>query len=202
MISARKPINNAEFFRMPGDVMKKIVFFVLGPDRPGIIASISRVLFEQGCTLEDVSQTILQGEFISIFIVSIKDSSDGDRLLAALREKLAPLGLVAHMKTMGDYEPSQQSGESFIITTVGPDKPGLIAGMTEILAHHGINITNLKAVSRIEQKPPHYITIYEVDIPKETDFHCFRAALQGRAKELGLDCNMQHREIFEQVNQV
>jgi glycine cleavage system transcriptional repressor len=183
--------------------MKKIVLFVLGPDGPGIIASISKVLFGQGCNLEDVTQTILQNEFICIFIISVPDSADENDLLDALRTKLEPLGLFAYLKSMAPNEPSQQqSGESFVITTVGPDRPGLIAGMTDVIARHHVNITNLKAVSRVERKPPEYVTIYEVDIPPSTDFTGFRAALQSRALELGLDVNLQHREIFEKIYQV
>lgn len=183
--------------------MKKIVVFVLGPDRPGIIATISRVLFEQGCNLEDVSQTILQREFISIFIASMKDPGDENSVLAALQAQLGPLGLFVHLKTMQGAEPEQQPvSESFVITTVGPDRPGLIAGMSEVLARYNVNITNLKAVSRVHHKPPHYITIYEVDIPPTTDFHVFRTALYDRAQELGLDVNLQHREIFEQIHRV
>jgi glycine cleavage system transcriptional repressor len=183
--------------------MKKIVLFVLGPDRPGIIASISKVLFELNCNLEDVSQTILQGEFISIVIASIKASEDDQAVLTALRIQLEPFGLFVHIKKMRGSEPLiDHPGESFVITTVGPDRPGLIAGISEVLAHYSINITNLKAVSRVDQQPPHYITIYEVDIPPAIDFHIFRTDLYKRAQELDLDINLQHREIFEKINQV
>ncbi len=183
--------------------MKKIVLFVLGPDRPGIIATISKVLFESDCNLEDVSQTILQREFISIVIASLNESADEKIVLEELRSHLEPLGLYVHLKTMsGSPVLPQHVGESFVITTVGPDRPGLIAGISEVLARHNINIANLKAVSRVDQQPPHYITIYEVDIPPFTDFHEFRTALYARAKELTLDINLQHREIFEQIHQV
>jgi glycine cleavage system transcriptional repressor len=186
-----------------GDVMKKIVLFVLGPDGPGIIASISKVLVEQKCNLEDVSQTILQQQFISIFIVSMEDSTDENELLSALRSKLEPFGLVAHLKSMQAQGHSQQQAcESFVVTTVGPDRPGLIAGMTGVIARYGVNIINLKAVSRSERRPPDYVTIYEVDIPPSSDFKSFRAALQAKAQELGLDVNLQHREIFERIYQV
>ena len=183
--------------------MKKIVLFVLGPDRPGIISSISRVLFEHSCNLEDVSQTILQGEFISIIIASLEDCADEETVLSELRTHLEPLGLYVHMKKMCGVESlPEHIGESFVITTVGPDRPGLIAGISGVLAGHKVNITNLKAVSRIDQHPPHYITIYEVDIPSSADFQQFRTALYAKAKELSLDINLQHRDIFEQIHQV
>jgi glycine cleavage system transcriptional repressor len=183
--------------------MKKIVLFVLGPDGPGIIATISKALFEHGCNLEDVSQTILQGEFISIFIVTMEDSGDENELLAVLRAKLGPLGLFAHMKTIEAGALSQQpSGESFVVTTIGPDRPGLISGITEVIARHNVNIINLKAVARFERIPPEYITIYEVDIPPSADFNSFRSDLQVKARELDLDVNLQHRGIFERINRV
>ena len=39
-------------------IMKKIVVSVLGQDRPGIIAAITRVLYQTDCNIENVSQTI------------------------------------------------------------------------------------------------------------------------------------------------
>ncbi|MGD2000724.1 MAG: ACT domain-containing protein, partial [Desulfobacterales bacterium] len=51
--------------------MNKAVISVLGPDRPGIIAAVTRMLFEKNCNIENVSQTILQSEFSGIFIVAL-----------------------------------------------------------------------------------------------------------------------------------
>ncbi|MDJ0886389.1 MAG: ACT domain-containing protein, partial [Desulfobacterales bacterium] len=53
--------------------MKKIIISVLGQDRPGIIAAIARILFENDGNIENVSQTSLQSEFAGIFIVAIPD---------------------------------------------------------------------------------------------------------------------------------
>jgi glycine cleavage system transcriptional repressor len=51
--------------------MKKMIISVLGKDRPGIIAAVTHILFEQDCNIENVSQTILQNEFSGIFIVGV-----------------------------------------------------------------------------------------------------------------------------------
>jgi glycine cleavage system transcriptional repressor len=182
--------------------MKKKVVFVLGPDRAGIIAAVSKTLFHQGCNLEDVSQTILQTEFMGIFIASMNDSKNEDEVLAALQAEIASLGLFVHMRPMSPGLSQQPAGEPFIITTVGPDRPGLVAGITEVLAQRGVNITNLKAVSRGDEDRQHYIMIYEVDVPPATDHHAMRTALYDRAQTLGLDINLQHREIFEQIHRV
>jgi len=183
--------------------MKKIVVFVLGPDRPGIIATISKVLFEQGCNLEDVSQTILQSEFMGIFIVSMKSEGIEGRVLSSLQAQLEPSGLFVHLRPVeGSASEQQPISESFIITTVGPDRPGLVAGITDVLACYKVNITNLKAVARGNRDGQNYVMIYEIDIPPATDYHALRTALFGRAQKLGLDINLQHREIFEQIHRV
>jgi len=183
--------------------MKKTAVFVLGPDRSGIIAAVSQVLFEQGCNLEDVNQTSLQSQFVGIFIAAATDRAREQELLRALRERLDPLGLFVYVRPVGpaDERPAAPS-EPYVITTIGPDRAGLVAGITGLLASHGVNITNLKAVTRSEREHQEYVMYYEVDIPADTDRQAFRAALRERARELGLDVNLQHREIFEQVHRI
>jgi glycine cleavage system transcriptional repressor len=46
--------------------MNKAILSVLGQDRPGIVAAISKILFQQNCNIENVSQTSLQSEFAGI----------------------------------------------------------------------------------------------------------------------------------------
>ncbi len=183
--------------------MSKVVVFVLGPDRTGIIAAVSQTLFEQGCNLEDVSQTSLQDQFVGIFIASLGGQVDQGALLRVLRERFDPQGLFVHLSPVdAARERPSFPGEPFVITTVGPDRPGLVAGISGLLAQFGANITNLKAIPRSDRERQEYVTFYEVDIPAAADRQAFRAALRGRARELGLDVNLQHREIFEQVHRI
>jgi len=183
--------------------MRKVVVFVLGPDRPGIIAAVSQVLFAQGCNLEDVNQTSLQSQFVGIFLAALSGTVRAEDLLGALRERLDPLGLFVHLRPVdpADGRPEPPC-EPYVITTIGPDRPGLVAGITGLLARFGANITNLRAVSRAEREHQEYVMFYEVDIPTDTDRQAFRVALRERAQELGLDVNFQHREIFEQIHRI
>jgi glycine cleavage system transcriptional repressor len=183
--------------------MNKTAVFVLGPDRPGIIAAVSQTLFEQGCNLEDVSQTSLQSQFVGIFVTSMGGRAREESLLSVLSDRLAPLGLFVHLRPV--EAPADRLAtpcEPHVITAVGPDRPGLVAGITRLLAQHGANITNLKAVPRGAGAVQEYVTFYEVDIPVGTDRRAFRAALRERARELGLDVNLQHKEIFETIHRI
>ena len=183
--------------------MKKIIVSVLGRDRPGIIATVSAVLFQNGCNIEDVSQTILQTEFAGIFIASYPDSLKQGSLLDLLREKLDPMELSVLLQKMKETEfRGGQPSEPFIITTMGPDHPGLVAGVTELLARFDVNISNLKAVFRGGDDPRANTMIYEVDLPVTVDQDLFRETLQERGRELDLDISLQHREIFEAIHTV
>lgn len=183
--------------------MKKTIVSVIGHDRPGIIATVSAVLFQNGCNIEDVSQTILQTEFAGIFIASRPDALSLDRMTECLRDKLDPIGLAVMLRDMeeaGVWEPPPS--EPFVITTLGPDRLGLVARITELLAGFGVNISNLKAVFRGGDNPHSNTMIYEVDIPATVDQNIFREALRERGVELGLEISLQHREIFEAINRV
>lgn len=183
--------------------MKKIVLSILGYDRPGIVASVSRILFEQRCNIEDVSQTILQTEFAGVFIASVPDRASEADLLARLRECLEPMGLAVLLKPMeapGEWR--APPSESFVITTTGQDRLGLVAGITEIMARFQVNITSLRAAFRGGPDPRRNTMIYEVDVPIDIDQAAFRAALRERAAALGLDISVQHRDIFEMIHRV
>jgi glycine cleavage system transcriptional repressor len=181
--------------------MERTAVFVLGPDRPGIIAATAQVLFEQGCNLEDVNQTSLHSQFVGIFVALVPGASRAEGLLAALRERLDPLGLSVLLRPVAVAAAAAPS-EPYVITTIGPDRAGLVAGVTALLAQHGANITNLKAVTRAERKGLEYVMFYEIDLPASADRQVFRADLQARARELGLEANLQHREIFEQIHRI
>ena len=183
--------------------MRKIIVSVLGHDRPGIIAAVSEVLFRNECNIEDVSQTILQTEFAGVFVASYPDSLEIEELGGRLRERLDPMRLsvlLREMETSGAWDPP--ASEPFVITTMGPDRPGLVAGITGLLVGFGVNISNLKAVFRGGDNPNENTMIYEVDIPVAVDQSSFREALYERGAQLGLDVSLQHREIFEAIHRI
>ena len=184
--------------------MKKIVISVLGQDRPGIIAEITRVLYQAGCNIENVSQTILQSEFSGIFIASIPADRSVQDLHLQLEKALTPLKQHVYVKYLeyikGDY-PFDES-EPFIIVTKGPDNKGLVAGISEVIARYGANVTNLQAAFEGGDDPDKNIMIYEVDIPIHIDQQRFYGDLRNRAQELGLNISIQHRNIFEAINRI
>lgn len=184
--------------------MKKVVISILGQDRPGIIAKVSKAFLDCGCNIENVSQTILQSEFSGIFIVSVPPSHNLDDLDKYLQEKLNPSGLHAYVKYLEppDTNLTAKKSEPFVITTKGPDQKGLVAAVTEIMAKHNVNVTNLKAVFKGGDDPNRNIMIYEVDIPEGADQKILDTELREKTGDLGLQISIQHRRIFEAINRI
>ena len=182
-------------------VMAKLIVGVMGPDGPGIIARISRRLFTFGCNIEDVSQSTLQTEFSGTFIISAPDDQVVEDLQDQLRNDFPGFSVV--VKEMAGAETSKpKEAQPYIITTSGADQMGLVAQISEIIAKHSINITNLRAVFRGGWNPRDNIMIYEVDVPDDTDIDAFRRELRSRGEDLALEVNIQHRRIFETINRI
>ena len=183
--------------------MKKMIISVLGKDRPGIIAAVTRILFELDCNIENVSQTILQKEFSGIFIVAVNDRLSGSTLHRQLEAGLGPMGLHVYEKPLSDASQTPPApSEPFVITTKGPDRKGLVAGITAVMADHRVNVTNLQAVFKGGDDPNANIMIYEVDIPNDADQQALRQSLREKARDLSLDISIQHKLIFEAINRV
>jgi len=184
--------------------MTKLILSVLGHDRPGIIASVSGILFEAGGNIEAVSQTILQTQFSGTFIVNVPDSMTVEALAEKLEAGLHLLSLDVLIRRIETKEPlrSLLDAEPFVITTQGPDQKGLVARITAIIARHGVNVTNLQAIFKGGDDPENNIMIYEVDIPRSIDRQSLYNDLRQKAEELSLTLNIQHRQIFEEMNRI
>jgi glycine cleavage system transcriptional repressor len=187
-----------------GNLMNKVIVSVLGHDRPGIVAAVANVLYQENCNIENVSQTILQTEFAGSFIVTLPGELAQEALYESLSADLAPLKMHVHVAPLAGNTAAFLPGtsEPFVITTKGPDRKGLVAGISEVIACYGANITNLKAVFKGGNEPGANIMIYEVDIPVAVDAKAFYHDLKEKAAALSLTVSIQHRNIFEAINRI
>jgi glycine cleavage system transcriptional repressor len=193
-----------DFCHESAGFMNKFIISVLGKDRPGIIAAVTRVLFEKDFNIEDVSQTILQSEFSGIFIVTGPENISARQLSTALESATPQMDLHFHVKSL-EARQSQWTTcdcEPFVITTRGPDQKGLVAQVTGLLAAYNVNVTQLQAAFRGGDEPGRNIMIYEVDVPLDVDLGNLRKALKRKGQELNLTISIQHKNIFEAINRI
>ena len=128
--------------------MSRVILSVLGQDRPGILAAVSGALYEKDGNIENVSQTTLQTQFAGIFIASIPEAVSIEEMTETLESALIPLGMNVHVDPLDNSSDATTETESepFVITTKGPDRKGLVAQITAIIARYNVNITNLQAI--------------------------------------------------------
>lgn len=65
------------------------ILSVLGEDRVGIVAGVSKVLAESGANIEDIRQTIIGGIFSMTMLVTVDEDATP---FATVQERLAQVG--------------------------------------------------------------------------------------------------------------
>ncbi len=78
-----------------------IIVAAFGKNRPGVVAAITKILAELNCSIEDISQTIMQDFFSMIMVVNIKDCTMD---FATLREKIQTTESTLGMKVYVMHE--------------------------------------------------------------------------------------------------
>lgn len=77
----------------------KAVVSVIGKDRTGIIAAVATKLAELKINIEDISQTIMQDNFVMIMLVDATNSKvPFDGIAAQLESATANLGVTVHVQ--------------------------------------------------------------------------------------------------------
>jgi glycine cleavage system transcriptional repressor len=187
------------------EIKEYVVLSVTGRDRPGIVAAVSKVLYQNRYNIEALSQNAIMGQFAMILVASVSNGNAFGELQRDCDQLMEARSLDIHLKkTLPEEMAPYRAGgaEPFVITVQGEDKPGLAYGIAEVLAEWEVNITNLDArVAMINQKPE-YIQIYEVDIPKDLDFSVVHEKLRAKGEQMNVTVDLQHRGIFRAINQI
>jgi glycine cleavage system transcriptional repressor len=166
--------------------MKHIALSVLGKDKPGIVASITKVLFETGCNIEDSSMTLLRSEFAMILLVSLRKNTTVDTLRSEFVKNTGTKELSVFIKPISSKEglPEKQKGTPHMVAVYGADKPGIVYKVSEFLAKKKINITDVQtAFSRGSNT---YTMLLEASVPNSAARATIKTALNALGLKLGV----------------
>jgi len=67
----------------------RLIVSVFGVDHPGIVAAVSQILAEAGCSIIDINQTVVQGKFAMVIIADISQAGE---TAAALKDRFRQEG--------------------------------------------------------------------------------------------------------------
>ena len=72
----------------------RLVVSVFGVDRPGIVASVSQVLADAGCSIVDINQTVVRGKFAMVMIADMRAAKESAaELKARFRQEGERIGI-------------------------------------------------------------------------------------------------------------
>ena len=168
--------------------MPRVAVTALGVDRPGIVAAVTGVLMAHGGNLEDTAMTNLGGHFAMMMVVEVPADQAPETIEAALVDAVAALGLTVAVRSMVDVAPRRATPQGgWSLSLFGADQPGIVHGVTTLLAEHGANIVDL-STRVVGAGPEHaYVLLLELALPEAADVDRLRTELAGLAASLGVE---------------
>lgn len=171
----------------------RYIMTAFGKDRPGIVADVTRVLFENGCNLEENSMTLLADEFTLILLFSANEAGIDERLQADCRRLEKERGISAFIRPLGERTDLARGGlQVHVIEVEGLDQSGIVFKVSQHLAERGLNILDLKSdvVSTPESGSALYRMQIHVQAPAGVSVEEIEADLQPVADELHVDISL------------
>ncbi len=163
---------------------------LVGADKPGIVANITKTLYEADCNLGEASMNRLGGNFTVMVMINTEHSEN------AVKEKLAlpckDQELHFHIdKIEGKLHNHHVPDISIIVS--GADHAGIVAQVTNALYDAGLDILDLNSdVAGSEDKP---IYICQIDGQAQDGIKALEAAIIP-LREKGIDISLREIETM------
>jgi glycine cleavage system transcriptional repressor len=167
----------------------------IGADRPGILAALSGALFRSGANLEDISSTILGGYFASMLVAEAPPGTSAQDLERALAGAVRHMDVGVTVREVED-ETVPRAQATHVLVAYAPDRPGIVATLSGILADRGANITDVSC-RRVSEENPLYTFVAEFELPGGVDADELGSAVRKAAADLGADATLRPVEVEE-----
>lgn len=177
---------------------RQVALSAIGRDRPGIVAGLTRALFEQGCNLEESSMTRLKGEFAILLLVTLPEGGSSAALEKTIEPAARALGLTVLVRELTPEEMASADDSRtrpYTLVVYGADRPGIVYHVTQAAARHALNITDLR--TRVTGPTPVYSLIMELEAPSDAVAAAFREDLQKLKGELQVETTLEPVEAEE-----
>jgi len=142
---------------------KTYIMTAFSKDRPGIVADLTEVIYENGGNLEDSTMTSMMDEFALILLFTGSSEIFDQRISSECRRLEKDKGITAFVR---EVQTSPQKTEDRLtrktINVEGVDQAGIVYKISRFLADRDVNIENL--TSRRLISPESGTAIYTMEI--------------------------------------
>ena len=170
------------------------IMTAFGKDRAGIVADVTRLLYENHCNLEDTTMSILADEFTLSLLFSSQQPDIEDILSQACRRLELDKGISAFVRQIkATTTPSQLGYKTCTLHIEGLDQAGIVYKTSQFLADHSLNIIQLDSTA--SASPQSGATIYsmtiDIQVPEDLPFNQLEEELSTVADDLHVDVTME-----------
>lgn len=167
-----------------------LVLTVVGPDRPGLVNSLSERVAAVGATWTESRMARLAGKFAGIVAIEVARER-ADELSEALRA-LQTEGLTVVVEAAG-AEPAPTPRRELTLELTGHDHPGIVADISGLLAELGINIEEFEShcTSASMAGGELFQARARLAVPDSVSDEQLRRQLERHANELMVDIALQ-----------
>lgn len=171
-------------------MQKRYIMTAFGKDRPGIVADVTQVLYENGCNLEDTSMSMLSDEFT----INLLFSSSDENIENTLEKDCDSLEQQKNISAFIRPIKSAKHGilKKLPLCTIhveGLDQAGIVYKISRYLSDKQLNIVDLK--STVKTTPESGTALYMMDIhiqlPDSSSINSIEDDLNAVAEEINVD---------------
>ena len=173
---------------------KRMMLTALGKDHPGIVKTVTGVLFENRCNIEDSAMTQICGNFAMMLAVVIPDETSGKDLEDRLKKLAEQKNMFIDLKPLQKPDKKKtitREKRRCVLTVSGSDKPGIVHEITGLLADRNINIATINTRIFSDNGNDTYIMILELELPYETKFSQLKFELSGISEKLDVEITLE-----------
>ena len=176
------------------------VISVIGEDQVGIVSEVTQMLFKQGLNIVDIEQTVIHSQFTMVLLIQpLRSRFQPSQLRTSLNRLAKRRGMSITMTPLHEFKGLRlaETKKPYVLTLLGPDRAGVVAAFSSMLARHLCNIERIKMIARGE----FFAMEMWVDL-RETNFSLLRQDLTAVAKKVGMDIIAQPEHIFKKRKKV
>ena len=172
----------------------RVLITVTGPDRTGVTATLTGILSQQGASLHDIEQVVVQGQLTLCLLVDVPETRD---VLKELLFAAKQLGMDLDFKPVATSDarpaPTLNEARRYVITAIGPTlgAPHLHA-IASTLAAEGANI---EKIGRLSENTLASVEIHAL-LPPGGDSDALKRTLLTVATSAGFDVSLQRESLY------
>jgi len=173
---------------------KAFVLSVMARDRVGIIAGLTEAVLQFKGNIDALSQTVLEGYFTIIVMVSFDTDVDADALLEVVKAEgsIGELEVTVKERIDDADHLAPAHNDTFVLTVSGPDQPGIIHRITGFLADRQINIDDLYAFLKADE----FRLMAELEVPPDRALDRLLVDIESLWCGQDVSVSLQHKAIF------